>query len=578
MSGDRVNANNDFYQYAARHELVRRGVAEFHTLAQRSHLVGGGFPIIGDPEDPTFNPLILLTLAFGAVAGIKWIGIVSMVFGAIALYALARTAFGYTRYGATASALFFGLSLWLPARLRDGNPNEVYFNFIPACVLCVHLAQFRRRYLLLLVGLLVTMLSDGKQSFFVCVLFIAALCAFARIPGASLWTPPPAPSSPAGRDRSLERLALALGLAAALYAFRILPAIDLVHTNGSLHRMTLWFHSPEYGPDTIKAYSLSRMFREAVSWRGDAAISSTTSVCVGWIPLAAAAVACVLSWRKALPWLASGALCAWLALAHNAPIDLFRALWELPVFNAIAAPAKYFGALPVFCVCVLSGRGIDGIAHLRWARARAPLAIGSIVCGAAFLFPKVWAVSAETYDDRLPPVAAADGGAFYSVRGDGLKRSRVEPMEANTYANVLRGIGTIDWYTGIPIAERAIPREFISASGERRLNPDYRGECFWLDGGAPVAMAFAPNEMSAEVRADSARTLVINQNYHPDWRTNVGTLREWNGLISVRVPRGAHQLRLTYFSRPFALGLAISAASATAVALAAARSRTKTRD
>jgi len=576
-SGGRINYNNDFFQYAARHELVRQGVLTFHTLSQRSHLVGGGFPILGDPEDPTFNPFVLLTLAFGAVAGIKWIGIVSMVFGAVAMYALAREALGYTRYGATASALFFGLSLWLPVRLRDGNPNEVYYTFIPACLLCIYRAHAQRRYVIVLAGLFVTMLSDGKQSFFVCVAYIAVLCACARLPGSSLWAPPDSALSEFRRDRSFAWLALALVIAAVVGAARILPAVALIDTNGSLGRMALHFHAPNYDPGQIAAYSISRMLREAVAWRGEAALKGLTSACIGWIPLALAAGACGLSWRRAFPWLATGALSAWLALAHNAPIDLFRAVWELPVFNAIAAPAKYFGAIPVLCVCVLSGRGIDGVISCRWTRARGPLAIVLIAAGAAFLFPKVWAVSKATYTYELPSDAAPASETFYSVRGDGLSRGRLGPLEANTYVNVLRGIGTIDWYTGIPIAERATARYLIAANGARRPNPEYRGECYWLDDGSAVAMTFAPNAMSARIRADTTRTLVINQNYHADWRANTGTLGEWNGVLCVRVPPGSYELRLTYFSRPFALGLAASAAGAAVVAFVAARSRRRDR-
>ncbi|MFN0149412.1 MAG: hypothetical protein ACKVU1_01705 [bacterium] len=578
-SGDRVNFNNDFFQYAARHELVRQGVFAFHSLAQRSHLVGGGYPVIGDPEDPTFNPLVLFTLALGAVTGLKWIGIVSMIFGAVSLYALTREAFGYTRYGATASALFFGLLLWLPVRLRDGNPNEVYFYFIPACLLCLYRAHLDRRYVIGLAGLFLTMLSDGKQSFFVCVAYIAVLCLCARVPGASLWAGRAAAPGALRRERSFEWIAVALGLVALFYAFRILPALELIRTGGSLGRMALWFHEPTYSPETINAYSISRMLREAVAWRGEAGLSRLTSFCIGWIPLALAAGACVLSWRRTYPWLASGALFAWLALAHNAPVDLFRAAWELPIFNAIAAPAKYFGALPLLCVCVLSGRGIDGLVQSRWTRVRVPLAVALIACGAAFLFPKVWAVSAATYTYDLPPVSADASAAFYSLRGDGLSRARLAPLEANTYVNVLRGVGTIDWYTGIPIAERAIPRDIISEDGASRPNPEYRGECFWLDDGSAVAMTFTPHAMSAQIRAETARTLVINQNYHPDWRANAGTLREWNGLLCVQVPPGSYELRLTYFSRAFALGLAISGAAvlATAGTFAFARSRRKRR-
>ena len=55
VSGNRIVRNGDLLTYAARHEFVRQSVLEHATLPQRSHLLGGGYPTIGDPEDPTLT-------------------------------------------------------------------------------------------------------------------------------------------------------------------------------------------------------------------------------------------------------------------------------------------------------------------------------------------------------------------------------------------------------------------------------------------------------------------------------------------------------------------------------------------
>lgn len=559
-SGERVNFNNDFFQYASRHEQVRQGLLKYHTLPQRTHFFGGGFPTIGDPEDPTFNPLILLTLCLGTVTGLKWIGVLSMIFGALGLYAFARKALGYGRWGAIASALFFGLSLWLPVRMRDGNPNEVYYHFIPACLLCLFLARHQKRYLLVLTALFITMLSDGKLTFFASVMYIGLLCCFPLIPGVSLWSSkhPPERLTWGERFQPLKGLSLTLALTFLLYLFRILPAVELIQTNGSLARMELFFHAPTYGPGTISAYSFSRLWQEAVAWKGEAGLTQLSSVCIGWIPLILAGGACILNWRRAFPWFVGFLLFAWLAMAHQAPFDLFRYLWKLPILNAVGNPAKYFGCLPVLSVCILAGQSFDGLRKLQWKWMRHAVAATLIAAGVVFLYPKVLEVSRISYTYTIPSEFLEKSDSFYQVRGDNLERSRSEPLQANTYVNLLRGIGTIDWYTGIPIAENAIPRYLVTKSGEYVPPPDYRGECFWLESEEVIKCEFSPHRIRAAVRATHPGTLIVNQNYHRDWRVNRGTLGEWKGLLAIQLSAGEYQLELRYFSRSFALGLLLS--------------------
>ncbi|NNE08988.1 MAG: hypothetical protein HKN20_10555 [Gemmatimonadetes bacterium] len=552
-SGQLVNLDNDFFLFASHHEHARQGLLEHGTILQRSHLVGGGYPIIGGPEDPTFNPLILLTLCLGTVMGIKWIGVLSMVFGATGLYVLARNFLGHTRWGAIASAIFFGLSLWIPVRMRDGNPNEVYYCFIPACLCCLLALPGRRRYLVILVALFMTMLSDGKLTFFASIMFLAFLCGFNLIPGISLY--------PASDARRFERvrptvwLAVALGLTFLLYMFRILPAIEVINTQGSLARMSLFNHP---GSSYFSIYPFSRLWQEAVAWNGEAGLDKLSSVCIGWVPLCLAAVAFAYDWRRSLPWAAAGFFFCWLAMAYSAPVDLFYPLSKLPILSAINNPGKYFAFLPVLCVCVLAGQSFDSLRRLPRSWMRHLVAILLIGSGGAFLYPKVVEVSRLTYTE---PISAGDKEkveTFYQIRGDDLPRNRWDPYRASAYINLMRGIGTIDWYTAIPNAENAVPRYLVNAEGDYAANPDYRGECFWLGEGLVSSWEIEPHTIEVDGTTPGGGTLVINQNYHRDWRVDAGTLREWQGLLAVDLPAGTHHVTLRYSSRSLRTGLLIS--------------------
>ena len=553
-SGDRINPDPDFFQYIVRHEQVRQGILRDHTLTQRSHLLGGGFPTLGDPENPTFNPLVLVTFCLGSIVGIKWIGILVMLFGAVSLYLLARKALGYGLWGALASALFFGLCLWLPVRMRDGNPNEIYCYYIPACLLCLFMIRSSRKYLFVLVGLLLAMLADGKQTFIVAVMFIGFMCCCWLVPGVICW----GRSARSWPERSAPAkwLAIALALAFVLGLFRILPAVEVIRTEGSLFRMPLYHNEI----DMPAGYEFSRLCSEATAWKGDAGLRRRTSVCIGWVPLILAALALFMNWRQAAPWLAGFLLFVWLAMARDAPFDLFRYLWTLPIMNTIADPAKYFSCVPVLCVCVLAGQTVDRLARLRHplpGRLIAALAIGLSVL---FLYPKVWAVSDMSYTGRIPVREFAPSPEFFQIyeRRKGINSGRIKPFCPATYVNIRCGVGTINWHKGLRFPQKTVPRYFLTLLGKYLPNPDYRGECFWLTSGQSVSCEVSSHRISAEVSATRPETLIINQNYHRDWRTNHGKLHEWQGLLAVDLPPGQHNVELRYFSRAFAIGLGLS--------------------
>ncbi|MEK7398611.1 MAG: hypothetical protein AAB116_16890, partial [Candidatus Poribacteria bacterium] len=111
-SGHKLNFNDDFFQYVGRHEAVRKAILEYHTFPLRSFWFGGGYPTIGDPEDPTMNPLTLITIVFGSIIGLKVIPLIAMLIAGLATYALARYILRYTFWGSLFSGLMFGLSLF----------------------------------------------------------------------------------------------------------------------------------------------------------------------------------------------------------------------------------------------------------------------------------------------------------------------------------------------------------------------------------------------------------------------------------------------------------------------------------
>ncbi len=597
-SGGKLNLNADFFQYASRHEAVRKSLIEDHTFPLRSHWFGGGFPTLGDPEDPSLNPLVLLSVMFGTVLGLKLITYLALLVGGLSTYALARYILGYTRWGALFSGLIFGTSLFVPLRILDGNPNEVYAAFLPLCMLLIGLAcRGRKSALLILPFVFYTMLSDGKLNFFMAIFYVGIFCFLDVFPPFKTLAPVNKRSlqtqnqnSPRKFDiRPMKILLLTLIITFFIGMVRILPALELINAKGGLGNFELFFHPGTYRPEGVYAYTFQQLWQETLGWtqgtlgwKGRLALvtlgwkGQSGLVTIGFLPVILLGVALFAFWKKSLPWAINLALFGWLLLAHNAPVDLLKPLWKLPIFHALYRPYKYFSFQIAFTLAVASGQFFWLLKKFRPRWLEHLCAIILIVAGVWFLYPKIAKVQRDTYTFETPAEFLTPQKEFFNVQGQNLARGRAQPFRAATYLNLLRNVGTVDWYTGIPIDENAIPKYFVDANNNEIPNPEYQGEVFFLEvedtiekplSPSKAQVTFRPNSMTVQVNVQTPGILVINQNYHRDWHTNRGELFNKDGLIALRLQEtGSYKIRLRYISRSFYAGLAISILSLAALA------------
>ena len=181
-------------------------------------------------------------------------------------------------------------------------------------------------------------------------------------------------------------------------------------------------------------------------------------------------------------------------------------------------------------------------------------------------------IQGEIYDFDTPKEFLTREPEFFNVKGVDLERARREPFRAVTYLNLIRDVGTVDWYTGIPLPEYAIPKYFVDKNNNTTLNPEYRGEAFCLETDPngwqddltqnSAKVTFRPNSMTVEVDVQKPDVLVINQNYHRDWYTNRGKCFDYNGLLAMRLNEtGSYTIRMRYVSRSFYSGLVLSVLS-----------------
>jgi hypothetical protein len=144
-------------------------------------------------------------------------------------------------------------------------------------------------------------------------------------------------------------------------------------------------------------------------------------------------------------------------------------------------------------------------------------------------------------------------------------RDYTRPIEGTEYFNIRRGVGTVDWYGSLVLAqERVTPKTFLALEGEVIRNPAYQGE-IWLkpgtEAGTVLSHHIGHNHLEAELELVTPARAVFNQQWLEGFETNVGRLEEDEGLISVNLPAGRHSLSVAYRPRGLLLGLYGSAAS-----------------
>jgi hypothetical protein len=568
-SGDKVNFNDDFFLYAGKHEAVRKAILEYHVFPTRSFWFAGGYPTLGDPEDPSLNPFTLITLIFGSVKGLKVISFLSMLIGGLSTYALARYVLNYTQWGSLFSGLIFGLSLFLPMRIKDGNYNEVYSAFLPLCLLLIGLACRGKKIVLpLLVFVFYVMLSDGKQQALMAILFMMILCACDVIPIFNTFGQSNLSSQRSGSSsrlmeeqipnkiniKPLKVIIFALLATFFVGMMRFLPAFDLIASHGGLGHMHIYNNPQTYTPEHIFAYTYQQLWKGIIGWS-----NILEEVTIGWLPVFLSLIVFFKFCRQSFPWAVNLLLFGWLILAYNAPVDLLKLLWNLPIFNAINKPYKYFSFPIVFVFTIVAGQVFWLLKKMQPKWLEHVFAVVLIFGGISFLYPRVDFIQKDTYTFDMPAELLVKQTAYYNIQGKDISRIRKEPLNSLAYTNLMRGIGTIDINVAFIIDESAVPKYFIDAKGNYILNDRYKGEAFFLNSNNSAQVHFQPNSIIIQVQLHKPDILIINQNYHRDWHTDHGMIFEQSGLIALKLEEtGTYNITMHYINRSFYIGLIIS--------------------
>lgn len=525
------------------HDAVRQGELPLWTP-----WFGGGFPFAGSPDQPGLSPAGLLCAALPELPALKLLALVALLLGSYGMLRVGREWLRLSLPGALLAALLYTGSPWFAGRLASGNYFELPLFALPFAILCLGRLLERRWLGLLLPALFATFLHAkyGGLVAPAAVLVFALACA---------------------RDFGTSRHAVALAwlaavaCGAALALHRILPMLDVLARDLAVHRSLVAPRGYQGFADLL-AY-LVEGGRDANLWVG-----------LGWPAVLAAAAGALLAPRRGLNLVALFAAAALFGMGPRSPLPLWELTAHVPGLEAMQ-PGKYVSGILPFSSALLAGLALDRL--LAWLEARAGLAArtpawwgalaGAFLALASTPLATSFAVSRDlfTSDDfevspepfhQVASTALLGGRARY--RGASL-----EPRETNQYYNLRRNVGTLTWYGGMILPERATPRFAIDPDGQRLPVAGYRGEVRCLETNADCevgGLEVGYNEIRFRAASGAGARAVLNFNAEAGFRAQPGRVVEHEGLLAVELPPGTDgPVVLRYASPAFRLGLAAGA-------------------
>jgi hypothetical protein len=228
----------------------------------------------------------------------------------------------------------------------------------------------------------------------------------------------------------------------------------------------------------------------------------------------------------------------WAATGYAYGPGPFVWLRELPLFEMVRYPERF-----LFFAALYAGvLGAGGVDH--WVRLARRHALGTAGVGLAVCLVAATTVrSVTSYRTVLenmwlgaPPKTVDQ--PFAQSRGNRWLASHVRALSR----------GTLSCYEAYPVTQ------------SERLRGDLSQEEYLAepDAGHVARKSWSPNRLELSVNLARPTRLLVNQNYHPGWRANVGKVVSDQGLLAVALPKGEHSLTLSFWPRSATGGLVTS--------------------
>lgn len=493
----------------------------------------GGIYGLGTPQSRFASPPFLLSLAFGALGAPPLIAFFLSVLGMEGFFRFARTRSASALAPALIAPLW-GAHGYMPWSYFNGWINFYGFLLLPWVLYGVDLAVRRDRRAPLVTGLAFAFIIGFGGTYAAPMGALLALAQAAR-----------ALTERARGSRPLLGALLALSLAGyvavCMSAFRLWPVLESL-----IAAPRVMAGTPEQ-----PLSALATMSFEIAAPQGHN-LTRAGQMFVGYAVLPLFAFGLVRA-RAVVP-LALAALCVWCATGYAAQPSAFAALRELPLFSTLRYPQRFlvlaslFGfeaaALGLDRVVMLARRVFPPVVVLGVAIALVLASLHAQHEHAAASVQGMWLAPAP--EKKSQPFKQARGNRWLAAHYPGIERGSLACWEA--YPVPMSPLLTGD------LAEEAYLADESAGRIER--------------------VSLRPGRIELHASLQKPARVLVNQNYHPGFRSSVGRVVSHDGLLAVDLPRGEHALSVRFRPRSALFGSAVSAlALAAALAFLARRKR-----
>lgn len=490
----------------------------YHQVPLWNPYYCGGLYLLGAPQARFAAPTFLLSLVFGPQRAIPIIALVCIVVGMEGAYLYARDRTAHV-WGPLLAAPAFALSGLFALSYFKGWINFFGFELLPLalygtaraargslCGVAVVAASF---------ALIVAFGGTYAGPLAAVLAAIEGVAAFIAVCFAKRKAVQP-----------LAYLSAAVLFSLALSAFRLWPVLETMsashrimagtpgHTWHELYKAAFHLAEPRFGELELPGQFFF------------------------YVPLLAMApLALFRKWG----WFAGAmaALCVWAATGYHGTTSPFVLLRHLPIFDVLRYPERFLLPAALFGVLAMA-IGVDVLAgwSSRGRLYRRGVLLVPVFLAAAGFSNEIVNFHKVTKAMTLSPPPAARAEDFKQARGNRWLLAYYAPMNR----------GSLSCWEAYPVRESAALRADLLAE-ERFAEPST---------GSVQRVSWSPNRIVLDVTAKRPGLVLINQNYHPGWRSDGSDVVDHDGLLGVKVPSGKRQVVVRFLPRSAVGGFAVS--------------------
>lgn len=534
--------HHDWLSFVHKVHIAWKSVVEYSQFPVWNPYNCGGIPALGNAQSMFFSPTFLWVILLGTLPGLKMAALTLLVLGLEGGYQYAR--FKEIRgAGAIVVATLYAFSgpfaqLWI-----EGHLPFMGLMLLPWVLLCFEKGlRGSTRWLIGGAFFMAWIFGEGgaiTTPMVTIVLLVFALAHSAmHLSSADLQ---------ARWYRPFVALLLLGVIALGLSGPRLLTVAE-----------TLLLYPREWLG--LQSYSVSRILGMLLSKPLGQGYWGPGTAYVGIGGLIGLGLGLWLRDRFAVFLLVIGFFFLALATGDNGLLGIYDALKALPLYENLRAPFRYTFVL-AFVLALAAGRGLAlwedrllkalrtrAIPQLkqRWPKRSGSVTTAALTVSVAISALGAWAMVQDPLTFNRARIQDIFGTPPPLVVNQPFKQSIGNRWNAQIWP--FANLGTLACIEA---------QNFFMAPG---LRGDLKQEEYLQDetAGTVQRVSWSPHRIALSATLSRSALLLVNQNRHRAWTTNIGQIVEHQGLLAVRLPAGTHQVTLTFRDPLVTVGVIIA--------------------